>query len=39
VNDFLIEQGVHSTHILNAISPAWTSAFPFSRHVCDNYIT
>jgi L-2-hydroxyglutarate oxidase LhgO len=38
VNDFLIEQGAHSTHILNAISPAWTSAFPFARHVCDHYI-
>lgn len=38
VNDFLIEQGPNSTHILNAISPAWTSAFPFARHVCDHYI-
>lgn len=38
VNDFLIEQGAHSTHILNAISPAWTSAFPFARHVCDQYL-
>mgnify|MGYP000311726669 CR=1 FL=1 len=37
-NDFLIEQGEHSTHILNAISPAWTSAFPFARHVCDHRI-
>lgn len=38
VTDFLIEQGLHATHILNAISPAWTSAFPFARHVCDHYI-
>ena len=38
VNDFLIEEGKHSTHILNAISPAWTSAFPFARHVCDYYV-
>jgi len=37
-NDFLIEKGENSTHILNAISPAWTSAFPFARHVCDHYI-
>lgn len=36
--DFLIEQGENSTHILNAISPAWTSAFPFARHVCDHRI-
>lgn len=37
VTDFLVERGEHSTHILNAISPAWTSAFPFARFVCDNY--
>jgi len=37
-NDFLIEKGENSTHILNAISPAWTSAFPFARHVCDHHI-
>jgi len=37
-NDFVIEQGENSTHILNAISPAWTSAFPFARHVCEHYI-
>lgn len=38
VNDFLVERGPHSTHVLNAISPAWTSAFPFARYVCDNFI-
>lgn len=38
VNDFLVERGPHSTHVLNAISPAWTSAFPFARHVCDHFI-
>jgi (S)-2-hydroxyglutarate dehydrogenase len=38
VNDFLVESGKNSTHILNAISPAWTSSFPFARHVIDNYI-
>ena len=38
VDDFLIERGSSSTHILNAISPAWTSAFPFARFVIDNYI-
>lgn len=38
VTDFLVERGTDSTHILNAISPAWTSAFPFARHVCDHYI-
>ena len=38
VNDFLVERGPDSTHILNAISPAWTSAFPFARYILDNYI-
>lgn len=38
VNDFLVERGPHSTHILNAISPAFTSAFSFARYICDNYI-
>lgn len=38
VTDFLVERGPHSTHIINAISPAWTSAFPFARHVVDNYV-
>ncbi len=38
VTDFLVERGPSSTHILNAISPAWTSSFPFARHICDHYI-
>lgn len=38
VTDFVVEHGQHSTHVLNAISPAWTSAFPFARHVCDNFL-
>lgn len=38
VTDFLVERGPASTHILNAISPAWTSAFPFARHVCDQFL-
>lgn len=38
VSDFLVEAGPASTHVLNAISPAFTSAFPFARHVCDHNI-
>ncbi|HEX8584130.1 MAG TPA: L-2-hydroxyglutarate oxidase [Allosphingosinicella sp.] len=38
VTDFLVEDGPGSTHVLNAISPAFTSAFPFARHVCDTHI-
>jgi L-2-hydroxyglutarate oxidase LhgO len=35
LKDFVIEQDAHSLHILGATSPAWTSAFPFARHVCE----
>jgi L-2-hydroxyglutarate oxidase len=31
--DFVIEKRFNSTHILNAVSPGWTSAFPFGRFV------
>jgi len=33
VMDFLIEQTDNETHILNAVSPAFTSAFGFSDYV------
>jgi (S)-2-hydroxyglutarate dehydrogenase len=35
VMDFLVESGERSTHVLNAVSPAFTSAFPFARLVLD----
>lgn len=38
VMDFLVERGPNSTHILNAISPAWTSAFAFARFVLDEFV-
>lgn len=38
VTDFLVEQGSNSTHVLNAISPAWTSSFPLARYICDEFI-
>jgi L-2-hydroxyglutarate oxidase LhgO len=33
VQDFLVEKGVNSTHILNAVSPGWTSALPFGEFI------
>jgi len=36
--DFVVENGENSTHILNAISPAFTSSFAFAEHVVTNYI-
>ncbi len=35
VMDFVVEQGENSTHILNAVSPAFTSAFSFSKFIVD----
>lgn len=33
VMDFLIEHAENSTHVLNAVSPAFTSAFSFAAHI------
>lgn len=33
--DFVIEKGAHSLHVLNAISPAFTSAFAFAPYLVD----
>ncbi|MDR1854490.1 MAG: L-2-hydroxyglutarate oxidase [Azoarcus sp.] len=38
LKDFTIERGERDTHVLGAVSPAWTSAFPLARHVCDQYV-
>ncbi len=39
VQDFLVEGDESSVHILNAVSPAFTSSFSFAAWVVDNYIT
>ena len=36
VMDFLVEGDARSTHVLNAVSPAWTCSNPFAQHVVDN---
>ena len=38
VQDFVVEGDGQSTHVLNAVSPAFTCAFPFSQHVVANFI-
>lgn len=38
VMDFVVEGDAVTTHVLNAVSPAFTSSFPFARWVVDNYI-
>lgn len=35
VQDFVIEHGVNSTHILNAVSPAFTCSFAFAKYVVE----
>jgi hypothetical protein len=35
VNDFVVEPGPRSTHVLNAVSPTFTCSFPFVEHVID----
>lgn len=38
LQDFVVEGDDNSIHILNAVSPAFTSSFPFARWVVKNYI-
>ncbi|NOX16530.1 MAG: L-2-hydroxyglutarate oxidase [Epsilonproteobacteria bacterium] len=38
VQDFVVEGDEVSVHVLNAVSPAFTSSIPFSQWVVDNYI-
>jgi len=38
LQDFVVEGDDKTIHILNAVSPAFTSSFPFSRWVIENYI-
>lgn len=35
VQDFVIRHKFNSTHILNSVSPGWTSAIPFGRHIAE----
>lgn len=35
IQDFVVEHSNNSTHILNAVSPAFTCSFAFAKHVVD----
>lgn len=35
IMDFKVEKTENSTHVLNAISPAFTSSFPFAEYISD----
>jgi hypothetical protein len=36
--DFYVEQGENATHILNAVSPAFTCSQSFANHVVETYL-
>ena len=36
--DFVVRNGDSSTHILNAVSPGWTSSIPFAKWIILEYI-
>jgi L-2-hydroxyglutarate oxidase LhgO len=36
--DFVVHRGPSSTHILNAVSPGWTSSIPFAKWVVSEYV-
>lgn len=38
VMDFVVEGDAHSTHVLNAVSPAFTSSMPFAKWVVEKYV-
>jgi L-2-hydroxyglutarate oxidase LhgO len=35
--DFVVRGDENSTHLLNAVSPAWTSALAMANHVCKKF--
>jgi hypothetical protein len=37
--DFVVRGDEKSTHILNAVSPAWTSSLAFAEHVVDGMVS
>lgn len=38
VQDFVVEGDAQTIHVLNAVSPAFTSSFPFAKWVVENYV-
>ena len=38
LQDFVVEGDENTVHVLNAVSPAFTSSFPFSQWVVENFI-
>jgi L-2-hydroxyglutarate oxidase LhgO len=38
VQDFIVKRAENSTHILNAVSPGWTSAFAFAEYISREFV-
>ena len=38
IMDFRIERGEHSTHVLNAVSPAFTCSFAFAKEIVEEHL-
>jgi L-2-hydroxyglutarate oxidase LhgO len=38
VQDFVVEGDGSTIHVLNAVSPAFTSSFPFAKWVVENFV-
>ena len=38
VQDFIVMKQSNASHVLNAVSPGWTSSIPFGRFIAENYI-
>ncbi len=38
VNDFLVERGPNSIHVLNAVSPAFTCGFAFAEWIVEQFV-
>jgi L-2-hydroxyglutarate oxidase LhgO len=38
VQDFIVKKAENSTHILNAVSPGWTSAFAFAEYISHEFV-
>ena len=36
--DFIVTRHLNSTHILNAVSPGWTSSIPFGKYVAQEFV-
>jgi L-2-hydroxyglutarate oxidase LhgO len=36
--DFIVTKEANATHVLNAVSPGWTSSIPFGRYIAERIL-